>query len=241
MGLWEILKGEEPGIIRYYLNFENLGQYGEYATEFALTNNNIYGKFEVLKNVYVPYKEKTAEIDLIMIHEKGIYVFESKNYSGWIFGDENQLNWVQSLPNGEKSKFYNPIRQNQTHIKALSECLELPISAFKSYIIFSNRCTLKKVPKSTDSVIIVKREDMLNNIRADLKRLPVIYNDREIQHYKYRLIDHTNKSSEDKEKHIDNIKNKCPYCGSDLILRKGKHGEFYGCSAYPKCKFTKKL
>ena len=45
-----------------------------------------------------------------MIHEKGIFVFESKNYSGWIFGSADQLNWTQSLQNGEKHHFYNPIR-----------------------------------------------------------------------------------------------------------------------------------
>ncbi len=30
---------------------------------------------------------------------------------------------------------------------------------------------------------------------------------------------------------------KCPECGSDIVERKSKRGKFYGCSAYPKCKF----
>jgi hypothetical protein len=54
----------------------------------------------------------TTEIDLIMIDETGIYVFESKNYSGWIFGDEKRKNWVQTLENRQKNYFYNPIWQN---------------------------------------------------------------------------------------------------------------------------------
>ncbi|MHA1334019.1 MAG: topoisomerase DNA-binding C4 zinc finger domain-containing protein [Candidatus Odinarchaeia archaeon] len=29
----------------------------------------------------------------------------------------------------------------------------------------------------------------------------------------------------------------CPICGNRLILRKGRHGEFYGCSKYPVCNF----
>ena len=33
----------------------------------------------------------------------------------------------------------------------------------------------------------------------------------------------------------------CKWCGSELILRKGKYGEFYGCSNYPKCKYTKNV
>lgn len=147
MGLLEIIKGEQPGIIKTMLNYENAGQFGEFATEFALANNNLPGELVIFKNVYVPTKEKTSEIDLLMIHEKGIFVFESKNYSGWIFGSAEQLNWTQSLQNGEKNKFYNPIRQNRTHIKALAEFLEKPASDFTSYIVFSERCTLKKFRK----------------------------------------------------------------------------------------------
>lgn len=32
---------------------------------------------------------------------------------------------------------------------------------------------------------------------------------------------------------------KCPWCGRDLVLRNGKHGKFWGCSGFPKCKYTK--
>ncbi len=32
---------------------------------------------------------------------------------------------------------------------------------------------------------------------------------------------------------------KCEICGSDVVVRKGQYGEFYACSNYPKCKFTK--
>ena len=96
MGLWEIIKGEQPGIITTLMNYENTGQFGEFATEFALTNDNLDGELVVLKNLYVPLQGKTTEIDLLMIHEKGIFVFESKNYSGWIFGSSDQLNWTQS-------------------------------------------------------------------------------------------------------------------------------------------------
>ena len=101
MGLFEILKGEQPGFIKTLLNDENAGQFGEFSTEYALTNHNLPGDLVVLKNVYVPYQGRTSEIDLLMIHEKGIFVFESKNYSGWIFGCADQLNWTQSLQNGK--------------------------------------------------------------------------------------------------------------------------------------------
>lgn len=104
MGLWEVIKGEQPGLIKSLLNYENAGQFGEYSTEYALTNDNLDGELVVLKNVYVPTEDKTTEIDLLMIHEKGIFVFESKNYSGWIFGSADQLNWTQSLENGRRKR-----------------------------------------------------------------------------------------------------------------------------------------
>ena len=241
MGLFEILKGEQPGIIRTLLNYENAGQFGEYSTEFALTNNNLAGDFSVLKNIYIPMQGKTTEIDLLMIHEKGIFVFESKNYSGWIFGDAEQLNWTQSLQNGEKHRFYNPIRQNRTHIKALAEYLGMPISAFTSYIVFSERCSLKKVPDDTADVIIVRRPNMLKKLRATLNKSLPIYSHEEIRSMTERLSGLTNKSEAEKQQHIEAINTKCPFCGSELVLRKGKYGSFWGCSTYPKCKFTRQV
>lgn len=241
MGLWEIIKGEQPGIIKSILNYENVGQFGEFSTEYALTNNNLEGELVVLKNIYVPYRDKTSEIDLLMIHEKGIFVFESKNYSGWIFGSAEQLNWTQSLPNREKHQFYNPIHQNQTHIKALSEFLNIPTSSFTSYIVFSERCSLKSVPENTDQIIIVRRPDMLKKLRMQLRSSVNLYTPEEIMQLVQKLQPLTNKSEAEKQQHIDDIKEKCPFCGSELVLRRGKYGQFWGCSAYPKCKFTRPL
>ena len=66
---------------------------------------------------------ETSEIDVLMIHNKGIFVFERKNFSGWIFGNEIQRMWTQTLPKGRgrshKESFFNPIMQNRTHIKTL--------------------------------------------------------------------------------------------------------------------------
>lgn len=241
MGLWRILKGEQPGIIKSLLNYENVGQFGEFSTEFALTNHNLDGDLVVLKNLYVPSRGRTTEIDLLMLHEKGIFVFESKNYGGWIFGSENQLNWTQSFQNGEKYKFYNPIRQNRTHIKALSDFLEKPTSDFMSYIVFSERCTLMKVPDDTDDVVIVRRQDMLKKLRHALKSAPFKYSHDEIQSMVIKLKPLTEKTTSEKQQHVDDVQTKCPFCGSDLVLRNGKYGQFWGCSAYPKCRFTRPI
>ena len=37
------------------------------------------------------------------------------------------------------------------------------------------------------------------------------------------------------------VKGFCPKCGASLVRKKGKYGDFYGCSNYPNCKFTKQI
>ena len=241
MGLWEIIKGEQPGIINTLLNYENPGQFGEFSMEYALTNDNLDGELVVLKNIYVPTNGRTSEIDLLMIHEKGIFVFESKNYSGWIFGSADQLNWTQCLPNGDKNRFYNPVRQNRTHIKALAKFLGKPMSEFTSFIVFSERCTLKNIPLDTNDTVIVRRPDMLKKLRTILRAASHKYSHEEIMALIARLKPLTNKNAAEKRQHIDDIKTRCPYCGNELVLRNGKYGYFWGCSAYPKCKFTRQI
>ena len=60
---------------------------------------------KVLRNIYVPKdNNETSEIDVIFITQKGIFVIESKNYSGWIFGDEKSSYWTAMLPNREKKQ-----------------------------------------------------------------------------------------------------------------------------------------
>ena len=95
------------------------GRYGEMLTERELNIVQLFGrKGKVLRNVYLPKKNgETSEVDVIFITQKGIFVIESKNYSGWIFGDEKNQKWTAMLPNRQKNQFYNPILQNKTHVK----------------------------------------------------------------------------------------------------------------------------
>lgn len=245
MGLWEILKGEQPGIINTILHYENKGQFGEYSTEFALTNRNLSGNFFVYKNIYIPYMGKTTEIDLLMLHERGIFVFESKNYSGWIFGSADQQYWTQMLQNREKHQFYNPIKQNRSHIKALAEYLNLPQKIFSSYIVFSERCSLKKVPLPTENIVVLRRPEMLRYLRNDLNDRKICYSSERLNQLSAMIQVCTDLTETEKQQHVQNIRERlhgttCPFCGQQLVLRHGHYGDFWGCSTYPNCKFTRK-
>lgn len=239
-----MLLGEEPGIIDTLLHYENKGQFGEYATEYALTHDNVKGYGTTLHNIYLPNKGKTTELDVLFLHEKGIFVLESKNYSGWIFGGAEQQKCTQCLRGGEKNQFYNPIKQNDIHRRALAEYLRLPLNAISSYIIFSNRCELRQVPADTDFCKIVRRKKLLRLLRRDLDGRPTAYTPVQVDTMAALLQPLTNISAEQKAQHVDDIKERtegtiCPFCGGELQLRSGKYGSFFGCSNYPKCRYTR--
>ena len=102
-------------------------------------------------------------IAVLLITIKGLFVFESKNYSGWILESETQKNWTQTLPKGrgknQKEYIYNPILQNKGHINTLKKILKQNVPIY-SIITFSERCTLKKVPAKTGFVKIIKTNDV---------------------------------------------------------------------------------
>ncbi|MGP5133419.1 NERD domain-containing protein [Psychrobacter cibarius] len=85
----------------------------------------------------------STQIDHIIVSVYGIFVIETKNYKGWIYGSEKQKQWTQAFPNGSKYKFQNPLRQNYLHIRTLADLLGLELSYFHSMIAFIGECELK--------------------------------------------------------------------------------------------------
>lgn len=140
------------------------GRYGEADIYFALQKfENEGAKF--LFNLYIPKTNgQTTEIDVMMICRSGIFVYESKNYSGWIFGDEKNRYWYQTLPVGKRRKahkeqFYNPVKQNAGHIKHLQKILRKDIPII-SVIVFSDRCELKNIRLSSNTACVVHTSDV---------------------------------------------------------------------------------
>lgn len=212
MGFFEWLSGEEPSIFEKinYMATHNwdTGGYGEYLTEYMFQGGNIDGYFKTLHNIYIPYRGRTSEIDVLLIHETGLYVIESKNYSGWIFGSAEQSQWTQVLNKNNKNRFYNPIKQNKTHINALSDFLELDKSLMRSYIVFSERCELKKVPDDTKEYTILRRHHLLKSLKVTMKKSEAILTPEKIIELYNKLLPLTNVSESIKQDHIDNIQSR---------------------------------
>ena len=242
-----------------------VGKRGEKLTERELKLVQLLGrKGKVLRNVYLPKDNgETSEVDVIFITQKGIFVFESKNYSGWIFGDEKSQKWTAMLPNKQKNRFYNPILQNKTHVKWMRNYVGEEIPLF-SIIVFSERCELKKVTVESSDVKVIKRERTYATVREIWDRSPDVVSEEKISELYDSLSKLTNVDEAVKAAHIDNINKKykkeekkqdtfvkeeqseliCPKCGGQLVLRTAKKGEnagnqFYGCSNFPKCRFIR--
>ncbi len=185
---------------------EWVGSRGEKLTARKLKKLRFFGyKGEILRNAYIPKPDgTTSEIDVLFITEKGIFVIESKNYSGWIFGSEDQFKWTASLPNGQKNRFYNPISQNKSHIKWLSSYLSEDIPFF-SLIVFSERCELKKLTLSSADVKVIQRDSLCATVRAIWKKAPNVLDENEIERIYKRILPLTDKTEAEKKAHVDSI------------------------------------
>lgn len=188
----------------------DVGAQGEYRIYKYLRRYEKSGcKF--LFNVYLPKDDETTEADVLLISPQGIYVFESKNYSGWIFGNERCKMWTQTLPQGKgkkarKEKFLNPIMQNKLHIRCLVEFLKEDIPMY-SVIVFSERCELKKIELNGSSDVKVIKRNQINQLiklyESDERKI----SDDKINEIYNKLYPLTQFDNALKQKHIQDINN----------------------------------
>jgi len=117
------------------------GDLGEYKIDIQLSQlskDYMYLSDLLIKNP----KSSTgySQIDHIIITPYGLFVIETKNYQGTIYGGKNKKTW---LING-KFKMMNPLMQNYGHIQALKNFIEDKYQQyFISLVSFTKRCTFK--------------------------------------------------------------------------------------------------
>jgi restriction system protein len=100
--------------------------------------------YHLIKNVTLPTEDSTTQIDHIVVSKYGLFVVETKNMKGWIFGSENNAEWTQQIYE-HRNKFQNPLRQNYRHAKVLEEILGLMPNKIFSVIVFVGGSTFKTV------------------------------------------------------------------------------------------------
>jgi restriction system protein len=104
--------------------------------------------YHLIKNVTIPADGGTTQIDHVIVSIFGIFVVETKNMKGWIFGKEKDTYWTQKIFR-QSHKFQNPLRQNYKHTKTLSEVLGIPDDKMRSIVVFTGDSTFKtEVPEN---------------------------------------------------------------------------------------------
>lgn len=119
---------------------------GEQEIAHILSSGLGYKDYFIFNNLTIPSDVNgSSQIDHLVVSKFGIFVIESKDYKGWIFGSKDQEHWTQSLPGGRsKFQFQNPLRQNWSHIMALKKLMPfVPDDVFKNIVVFSNSSEMK--------------------------------------------------------------------------------------------------
>ncbi|MHC9511018.1 nuclease-related domain-containing protein [Kangiella sp. M94] len=155
-------------------------------------------KYTIFHDVTLPTSDGTTQIDHIIISRKGIFVIETKNYSGWIFGSEKNRFWTQVIYK-TKNKFQNPLFQNYKHIKTLQSLLQLPLHYFHSVIVFADDSTFKtKLPEN------IIKDYQLNNYISRFEQVHL--DDQQVTDVRCKIEDHRlQQGFKTNQKHIQNL------------------------------------
>lgn len=195
----------------------------------------------IFHNVVVKTPDGSTQIDHLVLSTCGIFVIETKNMTGWIFGDERQRLWTQVIYS-KKSRFQNPIHQNYKHVKAVQSLLSVDLRIVFNIVVFVGDEKFKtEMPEN-----VVKISGLLSYIRSHNQTL---ISKADVDSYASLIVSTTSDNSVSDKEHVENVRNNrknplCPKCGSPMILRtvqKGsyKGSRFWGCSTFPACRAIK--
>ncbi len=116
----------------------------EQAVVNTLASNLNHNDYFLFNNLTIPSAHNgSTQIDHIVVSRFGIFIIESKNYSGWIYGHANRKKWTATYENGKKYEFQNPIFQNYGHVATLKADMQYAAKYMHSIIIFSDLCKFK--------------------------------------------------------------------------------------------------
>lgn len=220
-----------------------LGWFGEFKTAVATSLFLPSSDYVVTNNVTIRTRRGTTQIDHVIVSRFGVFVVETKNMSGWIFGDADSPVWTK-VNRKNRLKFQNPLQQNEGHIRALSILVGIPSEKMHSVVVFRGNCTLKTALPSNVvtggyiSYIKSKMQVLLNE--AEVKRV--------VATIRAEMLPQTRAT---RSQHVDQLKQRfestttCGRCGSPLVLRMARMGsnagrQFLGCSRYPECRYVRR-
>lgn len=216
-------------------------------------------EYTVLDDVVLQTSSGTTQIDHVVISKYGVFAIETKNYRGEIYGDDDRQEWTQIITTDvrymkkwyktytyvTKNHFYNPVKQSLSHARALNRVLkEWPTLKVVPIVVFTGSAIIDDV---SSMYHVIYDSQLLATIQS--YNIPCIA-DVELGNVVSLLSQKNIREQVDERTHVSNVyaakqnyKDKidsgiCPRCGGTLVQRNGKYGQFYGCSNYPRCRFT---
>lgn len=219
------------------------GHLGEYAVNLAIRLKLDKQHYHLIKNVTLPTEDGSTQIDHVIVSVYGLFVVETKNMKGWIFGGENQKTWTQKIYRCS-NKFQNPLHQNYKHTRTLQSLLGLTDEQIFSVIAFVGDAVFKTpMPEN-----VTRGNGFLRYIKA---RTTPVLTPEQVQTIIGTIEGgRLARSFKTNREHVAYVKSiiaekaaapSCPKCGSRMVSRVVKKGEkagntFWGCSRYPACR-----
>ena len=156
--------------------------------------------------LYDPHRKSSCEIDHIFIGPHGVFVIETKNRAGKIFGDDEHDEWTQVLADGSLiHTMRSPVLQNETHVRFLEQILyrrvseSIPVTGLVVFvrgntqnIQSSSVCTpfqlSQRLEQDGHHITPAEQERAYRTLRAHLERYPITKE----QHLQYIRSRHPN-------------------------------------------------
>ncbi|PTP41231.1 NERD domain-containing protein [Vibrio splendidus] len=199
--------------------------------------------YTLVRNVTLPTDDGTTQIDHIVVSRFGIFVVETKNMKGWIFGSKNQKQWTQKIYR-HSSKFQNPLHQNYKHVKTLESLLAVDSEKLHSVVVFIGDSTFKtdmpeNVTYARGCLGYIKKFEQL--VFSESEYSQFVYSINEVKLKKGIVTDIKHRQHVKEIVEAKAAIKQCSRCGSEMVVRETKRGEnkgkqFWGCSSFPKCR-----
>lgn len=203
------------------------------------------GSNVVLNDLLLSTENGTCQIDHLLISTSGIFVIETKNFSGWIHGAERSSQWTQTIYRASY-KFGNPVTQNWGHVASLRKLLsDFPDLHYSPIVVFSGSAELKNVYCQTP---VIYRHQLLETIKSVGRENSL--SREQIPRIVERILANVLEGKASRKAHTAQVRfrmnvrtlaetaRSCSQCGGRMVERSGKYGRFYGCSNYPRCRKT---
>ena len=236
------------GIIVAIIVKKNMTQVVGFAGEYWVQKelNKLPGEYLFLSDVMLEVDGKTTQIDHIVFSKYGIFVIETKQRNTYITGNEHDKYWIVKA--GRKKHYmYNPIHQNYGHKKAIEKILGLDDNQVIDIVCVSGQANLRiksnkvlRVERLVDRILFEKEEKIEDYVSMAhrINAMNIVDKNYRKQHIE-DIKENINNNTEELRKEV--VMNRCPRCGNELVIRKGKTGEFVGCLSFPKCRYTKEI